>query len=89
MSDLLSTHNQSHTLLWAGGLVSAPTPELGQVGHGGELVRMVHSKVLRMHHLRDVQVLLSQGHGVPHILQLVLGVQGGMVWNEAWFTVVH
>ena len=70
-------------------LVSAPPPELGQVGHGGELVWMVHSKVLRMHHLRDVQVLLGQGHGMPHILQPVLGVQGGMVWNEAWFTIVH
>ena len=63
--------------------MSAPPPELGQVGHGGELVGMVHSKVLRMHHLRDVQVLLGQGHGIPHILQPVLGLQEGMVWNEA------
>ena len=70
-------------------MFSASPPRLRQVGHGGELVRMVHGKVFGMHHLRDIEVLLSQSHCMLHILQPVLGIQGGMVCNEAWLAVVH
>ena len=40
-------------------------------------------------HLRDAKVVLCKSHCICDILQTVVGVERGMVWDETWFAVVH
>ena len=42
-----------------------------------------------MHHLRNAEILLSEVHGVCDILETVVWVQRGVVWNQTGLAVVN
>ena len=63
--------------------------EVGYICHDREFIRLCDCEVLWVHHLRNAEILLSEVHGVCDILETVVWVQRGVVWNQTGLAVVN
>ena len=62
--------------------------EVRHVCHDREFIRLCDCEILGMHHLRNAEILLSEVHGICDILETVVWVERGVVWNQTRLAVV-
>ena len=62
--------------------------EVGHICHNGEFIWLLDCEILGEHHLRNAKTLLSEVHGISDILETVVWVERGMVWNQTGLAVV-
>ena len=62
--------------------------KVGHIYHDREFIRLLDCKILGMHHLRNAEILFSEVHSICDILETVVWVERGVVWNQTGLAVV-
>ena len=62
--------------------------EVGHIYHDREFIWLLNCEILGADHLRNAEIFFSEVHGICDILETVVWVERGVVWNQTRLAVV-